>query len=214
MAGRLQALSLVDALVQELRESILGGGLPGGTPLPESEVAGRYEVARPTARAAIERLVSEGLLTRGAHKTARVPVFDAADVADLYFTRTTLESQVVRELARRRLVPPAAVAAQEEIRDAGAAWTTAIVEPDVRFHRSLVDALASPRLSRAHGALMAEMRLCMAQVQANRLLRAAEIADEHDAILTAIADGAPDRAESALTLHLDRARHELVTHLA
>ncbi|MGK5556027.1 GntR family transcriptional regulator [Actinomadura kijaniata] len=204
----------MDALVHELRESILDGRLPGGTSLPESEVAGRYEVARPTARAAIERLVSQGLLTRGTHKTARVPVFDAADVADLYLTRAVLESQVMRELARRRRVPPDALAAQREIRAAGTDWTTAIVEPDVRFHRALVDALGSPRLSRAHGALMAEMRLCMAQVQAFRLLRAAEIADEHDAILAAVAAGDPDRAEAALDHHLDRARHELVGHLS
>ena len=45
-----------------------------------------------------------------------------------------------------------------------------LVEPDIRFHRVLVDALESRRLSRVHGAMMGETRLCMAQVQAHHLL--------------------------------------------
>ncbi|MBO2448998.1 GntR family transcriptional regulator [Actinomadura barringtoniae] len=212
---RLRATSLVDALVAELRDRMLDGRLPGGTALTETEVAGEYEVARPTAKAAIERLVSEGLLRRDAHKSARVPVFEADDVADLYFARSLLERQVVRELSRISLVPAAAYSAQDEIRRLGesAASTTAIVEPDVRFHRTLVDALESPRLSRIHEAMMAEMRLCMAQVQAHELLRVSEIADEHQAILDAITAGDPPRAEQALDLHLTRARHQLLTHL-
>ncbi|MFG1997740.1 GntR family transcriptional regulator [Spirillospora sp. NPDC048911] len=215
MGVRLQARSLVDALVGELRERMLDGRLPGGTVLTETEVAGEYEVARPTAKAAIERLVSEGLLRRGAHRSARVPVFDAADVADLYFSRTLLERQVMRELAQQKLVPAAALQAQAEIRVLGepGGSSTAIVEPDVRFHRSLVAALGSPRLSRVHDSIMAEMRLCMAQVQAYELLRITEIADEHQAVLDAIAAGAPGRADEALAFHLTRARHQLLAKL-
>ncbi|MGO4750780.1 GntR family transcriptional regulator, partial [Streptomyces sp. 2MCAF27] len=104
MASRLKATSLIDALVVELREQILDGRIVGGTALTETEVAKQYEVARPTAKAAIERLTAEGLLRRDAHKSARVPVFDADDIADLYFTRACVERQVMRELARRRSV--------------------------------------------------------------------------------------------------------------
>ncbi|MGW1668167.1 hypothetical protein [Streptomyces sp. NPDC002324] len=61
-----------------------------------------------------------------------------------------------------------------------------------RWSRSLVDVLGSPRLTRVDASLMGEMRLCMAQVQTYKLLRIIEIADEHPAILTAIADGDPE----------------------
>ncbi|MDX3227841.1 GntR family transcriptional regulator [Streptomyces sp. ME19-01-6] len=211
MASRLKATSLIDALVVELREQILDGRITGGTALTETEVAKQYEVARPTAKAAIERLTGEGLLRRDAHKSARVPVFEAGDIADLYFTRACVERQVMRELARRRSVPSAATSAQAEIRELAAAddSTIAAVEPDVRFHRSLVDALGSPRLSRVHASVMAEMRLCMAQVQTYQLLRIAEIADEHQNILDAIADGDPERADQALAFHLNRACEQL-----
>ncbi|GHE46995.1 GntR family transcriptional regulator [Streptosporangium violaceochromogenes] len=215
MTGRLQARSLIDALVAELSEQIFDGRLPAGAAVIETHVADEYEVARPTAKAAIERLVGEGLLRRGPHRSARVPVFDAGNVADLYFARTCLERQVMRELASRRLTPPAALGAQAEIRALSGAGgsTTAVVEPDIRFHRSLVDAVGSPRLSRMHASIMAETRLCMAQVQAFGLLRVAEIADEHEAVLDAIADGDPERADQALDLHLTRACRALLTRL-
>ncbi|MEV7086208.1 GntR family transcriptional regulator [Streptomyces sp. NPDC093085] len=215
MVSRPQATSLIDALVGELRDRILDGRLAGGTALTETEVAGGYEVARPTAKAAIERLVAEGLLRRDAHRSARVPVFTAEDIADLYFARTCLERQVMRQLAAGRLVPERARAAQAEIAElAGAERSTiAAVEPDVTFHRALVDALGSPRLSRAHGSVMGEMRLCMAQVQTYKLLRIGEIAEEHEAILAAIADGDMERADEALTFHLDRASRQLLSHM-
>ncbi|MFE3139313.1 GntR family transcriptional regulator [Streptomyces scopuliridis] len=213
MTGRLRATSLIDALVLELRAQILDGRIAGGTALTETEIAGQYDVARPTAKAAIERLTGEGLLRRGAHKSARVPVFDAEDIADLYFARTCLERQAMRELAQRQRVPAAALTAQAEIRELaeGEDSSVAAVEPDVHFHQSLVDALESPRLSRAHASIMGEMRLCMAQVQTYKLLRIAEIANEHDAILAAITDGDPERADRELAFHLTRASEQLRT---
>ncbi|GAA1960036.1 GntR family transcriptional regulator [Kitasatospora viridis] len=215
MASRPQATSLIDALVSELREQLLDGRLPGGTVLVETDIAGRYEVARPTAKAAIERLTGEGLLRRDAHRSARVPTFEAEDVADLYYVRTCVERQAMRELAQRQLVPAAAQEAQDEIRRLAEAQDSAVasVEPDIRFHRALIDALDSPRLSRTHASIMAEMRLCMAQVQTYKLLRVSEIADEHDAILTAITSGDPERAGQALTLHLTRASERLRTRI-
>lgn len=212
MVGRVQATSLIDALVVELREQILDGRLSGGSALTETEVANQYEVARPTAKAAIERLTGEGLLRRsGSHKSARVPVFDGDDIADLYFARTCVERQVMRELAQRRLIPAAAHTAQGDIRKLAEVEDSTVdaVEPDVRFHRSLVDALGSPRLTRAHASIMSEMRLCMAQVQTHKLLRITDIADEHQAILSAIADGDPERADQALAAHLTRASEQL-----
>ena len=72
MAGRIAAVSIVDAVASDLRSRIFAGELGSGDALTESEVASAYDVARPTAKAAIEKLVAEGLLDRGTHKTARV----------------------------------------------------------------------------------------------------------------------------------------------
>jgi len=213
MAAPLKALSIVDALADALRERIVSGEIGPGTLLPETDIAREYKVARPTAKAAIEKLVGEGLLRRDAHKTARVPLMTADDVLDLYFSRACIEREVMRQLAANRTVPPAAVAAVQEIIAAGETPSVAIVAPDIRFHQVLVDALGLPRLSKLYASLMGEMRLAMAQLQSYKLRRPLEIADEHQAILNRIRDGDSEGAAKAVTDHLDLARDKLATYL-
>ena len=115
MPARVSALSIVDALAADLRDRIFRGALTSEDPVTETEVARTYEVARPTAKAAIEKLVGEGLLQRGAHKTARVPVIGPDDVRDIYRTRQTLEADVLARLAQSRIVPDEARVANAEI---------------------------------------------------------------------------------------------------
>lgn len=213
--GRVTALSIVDALAAELRRRVFAGELThdAATALTEAEVARTFEVARPTAKAAIEKLVGEGLLQRGAHKTARVLRLDPDDVRDIYRTRARVEAQVLHELARTRTVPDAAVAANAEIAALTDGAPLSVVEPDMRFHTALVDAVGSVRTSRLFGTLVTEVRLCMVQVQGKHLLTTASIADEHRQILGALAAGDGERAVAVLTHHLSRARERLAAVL-
>jgi DNA-binding GntR family transcriptional regulator len=213
MPTRPQATSIIDALAEELRVRIFRSDLTSGTRLTETDLASTYEVARPTAKAAIEKLVAEGLLRRDAHRTARVPSMSRADIEDLYFSRIFVEREVAGRLAACRQVPDAARQALIEIEAVGEASSIDIVEPDVRFHESLVDAVGSKRISRLYRALMGEMRLCMAQVQAHGLLQASTIAAEHAAILDHIEAGDAEAAGQAVYDHLTRARDELAPFL-
>lgn len=213
MVTQLRAISIVDALAAALRERIFNGELGPGALLPEGPVAADYEVARPTAKAAIEKLVSEGLLRRDAHKTARVPVMTASDVYDLYFSRACIEREAMRLLAVNRRVPEVALVALEEIVAAGSTSTVRIVAPDVRFHEALVEALDSPRLRRTHTSLMAEVRLAMVQIQSHGLLPASDIAAEHRVILDRIQAGDATGAAEAVDVHLERARDRLMAHV-
>lgn len=213
MPSRPQSLSIIDALAEDLRLRIFRGDLTRDTRLTETDLAADYEVARPTAKAAIEKLVAEGLLQRDKHKTARVPTMSRADIEDLYFSRIFLEREVVRGMARRKEVPTVARQALSEIAAVGDESSLEIVEPDVRFHESLVDSLGSRRISRLYRALMGEMRLCMAQVQSHGLLKASTIAAEHAAILDRIEAGDVDGAARAMDEHLSRARDELAPFL-
>ena len=56
MVSGLRVVSVVDAIADNLRDGILAGELMPGTALTESDVAGRYDVARPTAKAALEKV--------------------------------------------------------------------------------------------------------------------------------------------------------------
>lgn len=211
--SRLAVVSVVDAAAQELRDDVLHGRLAPGTGLTEADVASRFDVARPTAKAAIQKLVSEGMLERGNHKTARVRRLGPDDVRDIYATRTYLESEVLRRLARAAITPPEAREANERIRALPGDSAMEVVEPDMLFHTALVDALGSIRMSRIYRSLTSEVRLCMAQVQGRNLLSTHLIASEHHGLLELIAAGEGDAAASLLEVHLGRARERLAAAL-
>jgi DNA-binding GntR family transcriptional regulator len=213
MARGIVVTSLVDAVVEDVRNRVLSGELAPGSPLTEFEVATRYEVARASARAAIERLTAEKALVRGVHKTARVVGLGPDDVRDIYRARTYLESEVLRRLAAERRVPPSAVAANAEIAALWAAGSYAVVEPDMRFHTSLIDELHSARTSAMYHSLAFEVKLCMAQLQGRQRLSPQIIVAEHARLLELIGAGDAAGAAAMLDEHLARARELLAASL-
>ena len=119
----LSVTRLPDAVYDALRESIVDGRDAPGTAVTEQAIADRFGVARPTAKAALERLVAEGLLRRAAHKSARVPELNRDDIVDLYANRATLEVSALAGLAAAIAaghtgLPDAALTAQRALTDA------------------------------------------------------------------------------------------------
>ncbi|MFJ5695015.1 GntR family transcriptional regulator [Arthrobacter sp. NPDC093125] len=211
MTTRLVTASLVATIADDIRSRILGGECPGETTFTETDVATRYEVARPTAKAAIEKLVSEAVLERPMSKTARVIKLGPEDVRDIYFTRARLEKAVLLQLAQARSVPPGALAAQQELKrlDGNSGFGT--VDPaDLRFHMALVDSIGSPRTSRMYGSLVSQVKLCMAQIQDLQLVQPARIIKEHQHLLELIEAGDGAAAGTFLDEHLSRPRERLV----
>ncbi|HSP75341.1 MAG TPA: GntR family transcriptional regulator [Cryobacterium sp.] len=209
MVARVTATSIVDAIANDLRTRILEGDLTSDVALTETEMAGSYDVARPTAKAAIEKLVSEGLLVRGAHKSARVAELGPESVRDIYQARAYLESEVLRRLALTRTVPAGAVQANLDIAAVAGGSALAVVEPDMRFHTCLIDAVGNERISRMYRSLVSEVRLCMVRVQSLNLLDTALIQAEHQRLLELIGEGDGDAAAELLDEHLGRARERL-----
>jgi DNA-binding GntR family transcriptional regulator len=208
--SRVTVVSIVDAVAASLRTQVLEGALSGNSTLTEGDVAAIYDVARPTAKSAIQQLVSEGLLLRDAHKTARVPTLGPDDVRDLIFSRSCIESQVVREMARRRTVPGSP---QEPNRIAYSSVEhpdSDAIAPVLDFHLGLVRSVGSERMQRIFTGLMSEMRLCMVQMQYRQQLDINLIAAEHDAILASIAGGDPEAAAQAMSYHLARALERIL----
>lgn len=212
--GPLAIVGVVEATSRIVRERILDGSLPPDAPVTEAWVSEAFGIARPSAKAAIEQLVSSGLLVRTAHRSARVAAIDGEMVRDIYRTRARLESSALRELADSRCVPAEAVAANEEIAGMPPGPDPATVEPDMRFHTALIDAIASERTARMYRTLVDEVRLCMTQVQGRRLLDAHTIASQHAAILDAVRAGDAELAARRLQQHLDSAAQRLTDALS
>lgn len=215
MDERLAVTSLPHAVYEALRESILAQHEPPGATVTEKAVADRFGVARPTAKAALERLVAEGLLRRNTHKTARVPQLDRDDIVDLYANRAVVEEAALRSLAAVSRPPADAVAAQQVLVAAAAgpspdADTGPLARADIAFHRALVEAQPSPRLARLHSLLMGEIELCTGQVLAHKLLALDDVIAQHQGILDAVAAGDPDRAGRLTRAHIEGARDRLL----
>jgi DNA-binding GntR family transcriptional regulator len=201
--------SVVDAVVEDLKSQVLSRDLAPGAPLTEALVAARYDVARATAKAAIERLVNDKVVVRKTHKTARVVELGPDDVRDIYRTRAYLEAEVLRRLAEARTVSPEARAANLEIEALWRQGEYDIVNPDMRFHTALIDALGSARTSAIYGSLAFEVKLCMAQLQGSQRLSPEVIVAEHARILYQIEAGDADGVAATLAEHLARARELL-----
>lgn len=211
--GSLDVVGVVEAVAIRLRAEILSGALLSGAALTEARVSAAYGVARPTAKAAIEQLVAAGLLVRTAHRSARVVSIAADMVRDVYCTRSRLESAALRELALGRAIPQAAVDANAELLAMPPGPDAATVDPDLRFHTAVIDALGSERTSRMYRSVLDEVRLCMAQVQDRKLLDADVIAGQHAAMLEAVGAGDGDLAAVLLAEHLASAEERLVDAL-
>ena len=207
----LQTVSVVDALTASLRAKVLDGQIDPGVGLGETDVAADYEVSRPTAKAAIAALVSEGLLRREAHRSAQVPTLSRADVEDLFLVRMPLELEVVRLLAGRPIPEAAATAVHDLAQVPPDARHSMFVDADLRFHRVLFDAVDSPRLTRLYQTLTGEIHLSM--VQSRYALGRDRIVAEHDAVLAALRAGEVEQATELMRVHLEGARDALAAQL-
>ncbi|WP_461163929.1 GntR family transcriptional regulator [Arthrobacter sp. R4-81] len=210
MVAQLMTVSLVEAIADDIRKRILRGEYQGETTFTEADVAARYEVARPTAKAAIEKLVAESLLERRSNKTARLVTLGPDDVRDIYKTRARLEQAALLELSETRTVPPGALAAQRELEQLTDGSGLDTVDPDMRFHMALVDSIGSPRTSQMYASLVSQVKLCMAQIQGLQLVEVGRIIREHQHLLDLIKAGDGAAASSFLVEHLSRPRERLI----
>ena len=196
---------LPEAIYDELRSLIVDQSYQPGESITESAVALRFGVARPTAKMAIERLVTEGLLRRELHQSARVPQLDSEDIVDLFDNRAVIESAAVAAL---EAVPVDAMTAHRAL----LASDEHFAKNDIAFHRALVAGQPSPRLARMHALLMGEIELCIGQVQAAHLLTASEVGAQHQGILDAITAGDAQTASRLTREHIAGSRDRLLSH--
>lgn len=215
MSSVLGPPSLTEWLSEALRQQIIRGEVTPGLRLTEAWVANRFDVARPTAKAGLDRLCAEGLLRRGPRRSSIVPQLSAEDIADIYFSREPVETLAVRTLADAKSVPGDAQQALNMMRLAAEQSAHSDhTEADVAFHRALVAAAGSPRLQRMHGTVMGEAQLCIAQVRRTASTDLVELTARHAAIVDAIRQGDAAAAEEAMRADLHGCRDMLLADAA
>jgi DNA-binding GntR family transcriptional regulator len=211
----LETSSLTDALYTSLRARIVNGEISQGEKLTENRIATEYNVARPTAKACLERLITLGLLRRSAHKTAVVPVLGVDDVRDLFFTRELVEISAVMALARRGATPPSVRRTQDAMEIASRSGSFPDqVAADADFHSLVVREAGSERLTRMHSLILGEVQMTMGLYTAHQTAPAHSVADEHAAVIAAIDAGDADLAAQRLRKHLDAARDRILDRMS
>jgi DNA-binding GntR family transcriptional regulator len=202
----LERTTPADDVAEALRDEVLGGLVPPGTALHESEVQARFGVGRDLARGALGQLEREGLLVHSLHRGLEVPRLALADVRDLFAARRTLELAGLETLVRRRPADDvwlrAAVTSMTEA--AKAADGRAAVAADTAFHLAIVASTTSRRLRVAAEAAFRELRIVLAV--ADRVSGDLdELAADHAALQEVIVHAPAPSARAALLDHLRRA---------
>ena len=133
------------------------------------------------------------------------------EIEDIYTIREALDGLAAR-LAARRIGETDLLWMTETIeamqQAPGGGGVGQIVAANLTFHDVLYEAAGNPRLTRLGQELRDFVRLFSREPLAD-VGRATEIAEEHAAILGALRDGDPDRAEEASRAHVRRARENL-----
>jgi DNA-binding GntR family transcriptional regulator len=203
ISGDLNRTSVAEQVVSVLREEILRGGLPPGSPLPEVPLASSFGVSRNTVREAIRLLVHEGLARHNMHRGAAVTQLSAEDLVDIHRARVAVELSAVPAAAtagEERLGRLAAavgqLAAAAEAGDARAAD-----DADLAFHRALVGLVGSSRMDQFYAGLQREFRLGFTTV--NRRLPHPDRVAEHRRLLELARAADISGLQRAITEHLD-----------
>jgi len=201
---RLPRATLSVQVAERIRDDILSGAHPPGAQLNEMELALEFGVSRGPLREAMQRLIQEGLLRSEPHRGVFVPDLTEADLEDVYFVRATLEAAAVRRIAagdRRGAVADRLTAIAERMDGAMRAgdWGGG-GELDFAYHRALVDAAGSERLSRTYATVQAETRLCLHRLMGG-YRRSEALAVEHLRLARMLAEAPVEEILAELQRH-------------
>ena len=215
---------LSDQVAQQLAAEIAAGRLGAGEKLPpESRLVEQFEVSRTVIREAVSRLKSLGLVDSrqgsGVYVTASPPYaplnFDSRHtesreaVVQMAEVRRALEAEAAGLAAQRRSaadvkrLKQTVLALERAVKGGGDG-----VEEDLQFHQAIAAAAHNPFLIGTLDYLAQFMRGAIGVTRANEARRAdfaAQVREEHAAVVSAIEAGDAAKARAAASRHLNNA---------
>ncbi|OZI61618.1 GntR family transcriptional regulator [Bordetella genomosp. 11] len=187
-----------------LREAIVKGTFPPGSPLSEKDVSEHFGVSRQPVREAFIKLGEAGLVRVLPQRGTFVMKISPKRVEDGRFIREAVEVAVAGRAAQR--VTAAQLAAMAELLDrqrraARENDTAAFLDLDDAFHQAIAGAADCPAVWQTIENIKANMDrvryLSLAEVSPLEML-----IDQHQAIFQALRDGDPQAAQAAMGHHL------------
>lgn len=196
-----------DEVYELLRRRLVAGAFAPGARLGEEALAQELSVSRTPVRAALKRLVDDGLATFEAGRGVRASSWTEGDMLEAYQLRSLLEGHAAQRAAQR--VTPALLARLDEL-NTRMRGTLARRGPEMRdrlqqinsdFHHAVLDAAASPRLRTALAGLI-DMPIYIRSFFISTDEDIGQSLRHHLDVTAAIAAGDAELARDAMQLHL------------
>lgn len=209
VTGQLPALgaahrSLRDQVAEVLRERIIRGALPPGTPLVERTLAEGLGVSRVPVRDALSLLKGEGFVTQEPRRGVVVTRLVRKDVEELFDVRLALEVLAVR-LAAERATADDLAGLNETLRQSGSALKAndaeALLRSNQAFHDAITQMAKNDLLASLLNPLEGRLHWLLSQNDDPLPLHR-----EHEKLYKAIASGDPDAAGRESVAHVTTSR--------
>lgn len=201
--------TLVDAVVEKLRESILSGRFAPGERLVEAELARELAISRGPIREALALLEKDGIVVNVPRRGKFLTAFDERTIDEIYSLRKVIEPYAVELLIgslteEKRAALVESLAQIDAAADAGDIMLLA--ERDIAFHNQLYDLADHALLRKVWTEGMAgKLRMLLnITVRTHPLLSTAQ---NHRVIVDAIVEKDVRLAKKLIIDHVDDAWH-------
>ncbi|HWI84614.1 GntR family transcriptional regulator [Ramlibacter sp.] len=190
-----------------LKQRLVAGSYPPGAQLKEEPIARELGLSRTPVRAALKRLIEDGLATVDAGRGVRVAQWTDADILETYHLRSLLEAHAAQRAAQRG--DPAVRAELERLNremaaaigKGGADMVLRLQAINSRFHRTILDGSGSPRLKLLLASII-DMPIVVRSFFVSTRADLQQSLQHHKDITAAIASGDGEVAAQAMQLHL------------
>jgi len=210
-----EPLSLQATALVRIRDAILEGTLPPGTPLRAAALAAELGISPVPVREALQVLASEGLAVHTPRRGMAVSALTPEGVANAYDVMGVLEGLVARQAAGR--LQPADLTDLHTLRERMEAATQtgdhdALLRLDREFHGRLCDVAGNARAMEFLRNLW-NYTYRVRRVYPRSEARLRQTVEEHRALLGAIEAGDAEAGERLAREHIDGARDDLLKRL-
>jgi DNA-binding GntR family transcriptional regulator len=202
--------TLAEELRLQLADEIVRGVLAPGTPLDETELAGRFQVSRTPVREAIRLLAASGLVEARAHRAAAVAKPNAEQLGGMFEAMAELEALCAGFAAERMTGVE-----RRGLEDIHEQLRALIQSGDPQHYHEVNEAFHARIYAGAHNHYLAEMTLStrtrvqpFRRAQFRNLGRLAKSHVEHDRVVEAILRGERAGAAKAMHAHIITVREE------
>lgn len=205
--------TLGQSVHDRLRDMILAGELPSGTPLQEKLFAEKLGVSRTPVREAVAKLTSEGLVTRNGGGVPTVSRISIAEIMEILHVRRLLESETARQAASVNGPPEPFLSMRAKLTQYLQGDRPSVADYtgfDEELHTLIAKTAGSKLLTELVKGLKLKTRIFDKSSIPERFEPGCH---EHIEIIDAILARDPDRAEAAMRGHLENARAAILSHL-